>query len=129
MLELLKELLWPSLVVAYRDPLRRLADAIVRRVETGDEVRISTWLTLGKSTGPLNSSAPILTFPDCPLRLNTNSFPFAVPIENRYRSSEAAQFNKFYPQGPWLGFCSSHLLFPALRIKFYSLEFAGRHLE
>ena len=68
------------------------------------------------------SSAPILTFPDSPLRLNTNPFPFTIPIENRYPFPEAAQFNQFYPQGLWQGFAFSHPLFGTLRIKLYSLD-------
>ena len=38
-----------------------------------------------------------------PPRLNAPSFPFTIPIENRYRFPEAVQFNQFYPQGPRLG--------------------------
>ena len=73
------------------------------------------------------SYAPILTFPDSPLRLNTNPFPFTIPIENLYPFLEAAQFNQFYPQGLWQGFAFSHPLFGTLRIKLYSLAAVSRH--
>jgi hypothetical protein len=37
----------------YRKPIRGVAEAVRVRVEHGDEVSISTWITLGKSTGKL----------------------------------------------------------------------------
>ena len=53
--------LWPFLafifLFVYRDPIRRLFDSVVRRIERGDEVRIATWLTLGVSTGRLKVPA------------------------------------------------------------------------
>lgn len=54
--------LWPLLIlgflIAYHAQLRRLLEAITRRVERGDEFRISTWITLGKSAGPLKIPSP-----------------------------------------------------------------------
>jgi hypothetical protein len=55
----LAPLLWPlfacSFVIVYRDVIRRLMNSLVRRIEGGDEVRISTWLTLGVSAGRLQA--------------------------------------------------------------------------
>lgn len=52
---------WPAAVVgilvAYRGPVARLVNALVRRVERGDEVTIATWITLGKAVGPLKVPA------------------------------------------------------------------------
>jgi hypothetical protein len=42
-------------LIAYRRQIQRIFEALTRRVERGDEVRISTWLTLGTSAGPLKS--------------------------------------------------------------------------
>jgi hypothetical protein len=57
----LTPLLWPLLafifVLAYHNPIRRFFYSVVRRIERGDEVRISTWLTLGVSTGRLKVPA------------------------------------------------------------------------
>jgi hypothetical protein len=44
-------------LLAYRARLTRLFEALTRRVERGDELRISTWLTLGTSAGPLKTPA------------------------------------------------------------------------
>jgi hypothetical protein len=57
LLRLLSSLAWPLLAVlffiAYRSPIRRLANALVQRIERGDEVKIYTWLTLGRSAGQI----------------------------------------------------------------------------
>ncbi len=57
MVELLAKLAWPALIlvlfVAYRKQIRRVGEAVIKRVERGDEVTIATWITLGKSTGQL----------------------------------------------------------------------------
>lgn len=54
-------LLWQLLaiifVLVYHGPIRRLFNSVVRRIERGDEVRISTWITLGRSTGRLKAPA------------------------------------------------------------------------
>jgi len=35
----------------------RIFDSLIRRIERGDEIKVSEWLTLGKSTGPLKTPA------------------------------------------------------------------------
>ena|SRR5215207_228910 len=54
---LVSTLIWPCLIllffVLYRHRIRRLTDAVVRRVERGDEIQLLTWVTLGRSAGPL----------------------------------------------------------------------------
>jgi hypothetical protein len=40
-------------LLAYRKPLLELFTVFVRRIQRGDEVKIATWITLGKSVGPL----------------------------------------------------------------------------
>lgn len=59
-LDILRSLnIWALIAIVflafYRGQIRRILDALTRRVERGDEVRISTWLTLGTSAGPLKS--------------------------------------------------------------------------
>ena len=41
--------------LAYHAQLKRLLESLTRRIELGDEVRIATWITLGKSAGPLKT--------------------------------------------------------------------------
>ena len=57
LIELLPKLVWPVLAliffIVYRKQIRRVAEAVIGRVERGDEVTIATWITLGKSTGKL----------------------------------------------------------------------------
>jgi hypothetical protein len=59
MSELLAKLVWPALAliffIVYRKQIRRVAEAVIGRVERGDEVTIATWITLGKSTGKLKA--------------------------------------------------------------------------
>jgi hypothetical protein len=48
---------------------KRLLEALVRRIEGGDEVKISTWITLGHSAGPLKIPPPQGTVTDDHLSL------------------------------------------------------------
>jgi hypothetical protein len=54
-------LAWPLLVVilffVYHNSIQRVFNSLVRRIERGDEVHLSTWITLGKSSGPLKLPA------------------------------------------------------------------------
>lgn len=40
-------------LLRYHKQITRLLEVLVRRVERGDEIKISTWITLGNSAGPL----------------------------------------------------------------------------
>jgi len=42
-----------ALVIALRKLILRLLNALVRRIERGDPIKIATWITLGSSVGPL----------------------------------------------------------------------------
>jgi hypothetical protein len=50
-------LLWTilalALLIVVSKPLMRLLNALVRRVERGDPIKVATWITLGSSVGPL----------------------------------------------------------------------------
>jgi hypothetical protein len=54
-------LAWPFLIAifffVYYNSILRIFNALVRRIERGDEVHLSTWITLGKSSGPLKLPA------------------------------------------------------------------------